>query len=47
MTSKGIASSVVTALVVVFTIPCAIVSVSMAKAFAQHHRDVKSGMRWE
>jgi hypothetical protein len=47
MTSKGIASSAVTALAVVLTIPCAIVSVAMAKAFAQHHKDVKSGMRWE
>jgi hypothetical protein len=47
MTPKGIASSTATALIVLFTIPCAIVSVAMARAFAQHHKDVKSGMRWE
>lgn len=47
MTPKGIASSAATALVVLFTVPCAIVSVAMAKAFAEHHKNVKSGMRWE
>jgi hypothetical protein len=47
MTTKGIVSSAVTALIVLFTVPCAIMSVAMAKAFADHHRNVKSGMRWE
>jgi len=47
MTIKGVTSSALKVLLVIFTIPCAIASVAMAKTFMQHSRDIKSGLRWE